>query len=394
MEIKVIHTKEDYEAALVRLSYLMDLDPVLGTSESNELEVWATLIEQYEAIHYPQDLPDPIEAIKFFMEQKDLTQNDMIEYFGSKAKTSEVLNRKRPLSLSMMRKLVNGLGMPACIFLQDEKVNLAVDATDWFAFPLKDMLKKGYFSDFSGNLGLLKERAEETLKAFISSVPNGYGLKLALMKSTAHNSAIKEVNNYALWAWQVKVLQQCADQSVGKYIKTAFNESAMRQLVAFSFIDEGPTLAKSFLAKYGIHFVIEPHLEQTYLDGAAFLTPQGNPVVALTLRHDRLDNFWFTLLHELAHVHLHLNNADEVIVDSNLNPNDTNNIEKAANELAQRIIGIDDAEVADITQYIQVASLAKQHSISPSIVIGQVHRVQKNYTLFRRNLKKVKYLFE
>jgi HTH-type transcriptional regulator/antitoxin HigA len=392
MNIKPIKTEQDYARALQRISELMDAQE--GSDELDQLEVLATLVEQYEAIHYPQDLPDPIEAIKFFMEQKDLTQTDMIEYFGSKAKTSEVLNRKRPLSLSMMRKLVNGLGMPACIFLQDEKVDLAVDTIDWSAFPLKDMLKKDYFPGFSGNLGLLKERAEEELRSFISSVQQGFALKPALMKTTAHNSINKDVNYYALWAWQVKVLQQCEAQSIEKYHDSAFDNAAMQQLVKYSFLDNGALLAKAFLAKYGIHFVIEPHLEQTYLDGSAFLTPQGNPVVALTLRHDRLDNFWFTLLHELAHVYLHLNKERTTIIDSDLNPNSSDKVEQEANQLAQEVIGLSDHSLMGITQYAQVASLAKQHSISPSIVIGQVHRVQKNYTLFRRNLKKVKYLFE
>lgn len=391
MNIKPIKTEQDYELALQRISELMDAKE--GSEALDELEVLATLVEQYEAIHYPQDLPDPIEAIKFFMDQKDLTQSDMVEYFGSKAKTSEVLNRKRSLSLGMMRKLVNGLGMPACIFLQDEKVDLAVDTIDWLAFPLKDMLKKDYFTHFTGSFAELKERAEEELSSFISSVQQGFALKPALMKTTAHNSINKDVNYYALWAWQVKVLQQCEQQPVEKYRDSAFDKAAMQQLVKYSFLDNGALLAKDFLAKYGIHFVIEPHLEQTYLDGAAFLTPQGNPVVALTLRHDRLDNFWFTLLHELAHVHLHLNKERTTIIDSDLNPNSSDKIEQEANQLAQEIIALSDDTLMSITQYAQVVDLAKQQGISPSIVIGQVHRVQKNYTLFRRNLKKVKYLF-
>jgi HTH-type transcriptional regulator/antitoxin HigA len=391
MKIKPIKTEQDYEQALQRISELMDAKE--GSEELDQLEVLATLVEQYEAIHYPQDLPDPIEAIKFFMEQKDLTQNDMVEYFGSKAKTSEVLNRKRPLSLSMMRKLVNGLGIPACIFLQDEKVNLTADTIDWLAFPLKDMQKKGYFSNFSGSLVALKEQAEEELRSFISSVQQGFALKPALMKTTAHNSINKDVNYYALWAWQVKVLQQCERQSVKKYHANAFDKAAMQQLIKYSFLDNGALLAKDFLAKYGIHFVIEPHLEQTYLDGATFLTSKGNPIVALTLRHDRLDNFWFTLLHELAHVQLHLNKACTTIIDSDLNPDSSDKIEQEANQLAQEIIGLSDDMLIGITQYAQITTLAKQYSISPSIVIGQIHRVQKSYKPFRHNLKKIRHLF-
>src|SRR5690606_14457409 len=84
----------------------------------------------------------------------------------------------------------------------------------------------------------------------------------------------------------------------------------LRTLARFSYLDSGPLLAKEFLNKNGIHLVCEAHLPKTHLDGAALRLPDGSPVVALTLRYDRLDNFWFTLFHELAHVGLHLYKAD------------------------------------------------------------------------------------
>jgi HTH-type transcriptional regulator/antitoxin HigA len=80
----------------------------------------------------------------------------------------------------------------------------------------------------------------------------------------------------------------------------------LNNLAQLSYLDVGPKLAREFLNKSGIHLVIERHLPRTHLDGAATKLPDGSPLVALTLRHDRLDNFWFTLFHELAHVGLHL----------------------------------------------------------------------------------------
>jgi len=76
----------------------------------------------------------------------------------------------------------------------------------------------------------------------------------------------------------------------------------MRDLVCLSYLDNGPLLAREFLRKSGIHFVLEQHLPHTHLDGAAIRLPDSSPLVALTVRHDRLDNFWFTLCHELAYI--------------------------------------------------------------------------------------------
>lgn len=394
MEIKLIHNEQDYELAMARLTELMDLEPELNTPESNELEVWATLIEKYEADLHTPESPTPIEAIKFRMDQMGFNQNDMVEYFGSKAKVSEVLNGKRNLTLSMMRKLVNGLGIPASVFLQEESVLLDENQTDWLAYPLKDMLKKGYFSNFKGTLSDLKPVAEEQVRAFLARVPGSADLRPAFMKTTAHGENDKEVNQYALYAWQVRVLEKCYQKTVGSYEEGTLNLDFLKTVVQYSFLDQGPLLAQEFLAKNGIYMVVEEHLEQTYLDGAAFLSPQGKPVVAITLRYDRLDNFWFTLLHELAHIELgHVNKEHRAIYDSNLNPDDTDVIEKEANDRAVEAFGLDKPELVNVFQYADIVSLAKKYKIAESIIIGQVRRIKNDYRLFSRKMGKVRYLF-
>ena len=116
MNMKVIKTEADYEVALERIETLMDAAP--GTSEENELDVLALLVETYEKEHYPIGMPTPLEAIEFFMDQNGLSNADMVQYFGSPSKVSEVLNGKRPLSKTMICKLVEGLGIPAEILLE------------------------------------------------------------------------------------------------------------------------------------------------------------------------------------------------------------------------------------------------------------------------------------
>ncbi len=118
MTYKVIKTEGDYQRALARIDKLMNAEP--NTPEGDELELLATLVELYEEKKYPIDMPNAIEAIKFRMEQLNLNQQAIVPFIGSKSKVSEVLNRKRPLSLSMMRALHKRLGIPAEILLQEQ----------------------------------------------------------------------------------------------------------------------------------------------------------------------------------------------------------------------------------------------------------------------------------
>ena len=117
MVAKVIKNDREYEAALERIEELMDAVP--DTPEGDELELLSTLVELYEEKRYPIDLPDPVEAIRFRMEQVGLKQQDLVPYIGSRSKVSEVLNGKRPLSLKMIRALHKGLGIPAEVLLHE-----------------------------------------------------------------------------------------------------------------------------------------------------------------------------------------------------------------------------------------------------------------------------------
>ena len=117
MKPKIIRTDEEHEAALAHVESLMDAEP--GSPAEEELELWALLVEQYEKEHFPVDDPDPIEAIRFRMDQLGLRQRDLVEYIGPKSKVSEVLNRKRPLSLPMIRDLHLRLGISAATLIRE-----------------------------------------------------------------------------------------------------------------------------------------------------------------------------------------------------------------------------------------------------------------------------------
>jgi len=120
MEIKPVKTEEDYRAALKEIEKLMNAQP--DTPEGDRLDILVTLVEAFEARHFPVGLPDPVEAIKYVMEQKGLTVKDLEPMIGRSNRVYEILNHKRPLTLKMIWRLHQGLGIPAeCLIKQPQE---------------------------------------------------------------------------------------------------------------------------------------------------------------------------------------------------------------------------------------------------------------------------------
>ena len=122
MNIKPLKTEQDYENALLRIEQLMDAE--LGTLDGDELDVLSLLVEKYEEVNHPIEAPNPIEAIRFKMEQFGLKDKDLIEYIGQSGRVSEVLSYKRKLSLTMIRKLEKGLNIPAKSLIKDYELRV------------------------------------------------------------------------------------------------------------------------------------------------------------------------------------------------------------------------------------------------------------------------------
>jgi HTH-type transcriptional regulator/antitoxin HigA len=120
MEIKPIKTEADYEATLSEIEKLWDSEP--DTPESDRLDILVTLVEAYETKHYPMDPPDPVDAIKFRMEQMGLTDKDLGQYMGGRGRVTKILNRQLPLSLGMIRKLHKNLGIPAEVLISETSI--------------------------------------------------------------------------------------------------------------------------------------------------------------------------------------------------------------------------------------------------------------------------------
>lgn len=380
MKPKVLKNEAEYEAALAYAYTLMDAEP--GSQEEEELDLFTMLIEQYEQEHYPIAPPDPVDAILFRMDQEGLTRKDLAAYIGSQSKVSEVLNRKRPLSLSMIRSLHEGLGIPADVLLQEPGRQLASSRYDYRCYPFAEMLRRNYFTDWRGNLPAAKEQSEELLTAFFASLGD------AKPQAVYCRRAKEEIDVNALTAWQARVLALAQDRDMPRFEPGALDDAFFRRLVRASDFPEGPRLVPKLLSEKGIHFILLPHLPKTYLDGACFLSPAGRPVVGMTLRHDRLDNFWFTLAHELAHVHLHLNDRSVAFFDdvehTPCSGDDPRELE--ANAFARNLLIPDDIwqakgrSLLNAAQDHEIVAFARKLEIAPAIVAGRIRWEKNDYT--------------
>jgi len=379
---KVIKTEADYESALKRIGELMEAEP--GTPDGEELELLATLVEIYEDQHFPVGLPSPVEAIEFRMDQAGLTRKDLIPYIGSRSKVSEVLNGKRKLSLRMIRALHKGLGIPAEVLLREEGASIPEEYSeiDWSRFPINEMYKRKWFPGFKGTLSEAKEHAEDLLRAFFE-VLEPQELMTAMFRMRIRSGS--EVGRYSLLAWQARVLTLARGNPLPAYKPGSVNKGFARDLARVSYFDEGPKLAKEYLEKHGVHMIVERHLPRTHLDGAAMRLPDGAPVVALTLRHDRLDNFWFCLFHELAHVALHFDAMERDCFLDDLDTADGSKQEEQADRwAADALISPKiwrEASVRKSADTLSVREMAEDLRIHPAIIAGRIRKERNNYKI-------------
>ena len=385
--VRAIRTEADYMAALARVDALMDAAP--GTKAGEELDVLTDLVELYESRHVPMGYPSPIEAIRFRMEQGGLTPRDLVPILGSRAKVSEVLSGKRPLTMQMARALHTALGIPADVLLQEPGAELpsALEGIDWQRFPIAAMGKLGWIRKARGAVG----NAKKIMEDLIARAGGEAALPAALYRKNDHARSNAKTDPYALMAWCWTVLAEARATKLPKAYKPGtVDQNFLRQIAKLSWSEEGPRLAKEFLAKHGIHLVCRQHLPRTHLDGAAMQLADGTPVIGLTLRYDRLDNFWFCLLHELAHIGRHMDGKhDEVFVDD-LSLRDVEGIpqnrkEKDADDWAEEALiprnVWETSRVQDDPSPLAVVELAQRLSIHPAIIAGRVRHDTKNFRL-------------
>lgn len=250
--------------------------------------------------------------------------------------------------------------------------------------PIKLMEKRGWLSDFRGAEKIADGPAPGLAAAFMRRYGSEHGLK-TLHKRTIRTR--KAHDEDALAAWEARVRFVATRQARELQLPT-YNEPLdadfVRRLVKLSREPDGPALAVKLLREHGVAVVVEAHLPGTHLDGAAMALRDGRPVIALTLRHDRLDNFWFTVLHEVAHIVRHRDQLSAGFFDSSEeqsdDPSEIEADEYAAEALIPRALW-QSSFVRMTRSESEISKFASTHGVGDAVVAGRIRR-ERGYKLF------------
>lgn len=382
MELRVIRDELQYATILEQAKELALSDPLPGSRDAEQLAVISVLLEKFEENRFKFEAPDPIEAIIYRLAELGMKQKDFAKIVGSPSRASEILARKRGLTIEMIRAIHEQLLIPAEILIGHPKQDDSDDIdVDWKKFPVKEMQKRGWF-----NVDLAAGKSGEQLvrsffaRTAVQSSP-------VLLRKTL-TGVTKQENQYAIYAWVARVLIRARDfkKPEFRYVPGSITDEFLKQLAKLSRSVDGPKIAAEFLAMKGVILVIEPHLPKTKLDGVAMLDQDGTPVIGLTLRYSRVDYFWFTLMHELIHVQRHLSRQNSTFVDEDDLDNEDER-EAEANFLAAEAFiprHIWQASEALKTKRSEaITRLADSLMIHPSIVAGRIQRETNNYRILK-----------
>jgi HTH-type transcriptional regulator / antitoxin HigA len=368
MTIRPIRTNEDYQSALKRAKALFGKSNQKGLDER---EVLQALIEKWERSQHSIEAATPAQAIKFRMHQTGLSQRDLIPYLGSKSRVSEILNGQRQPTVDQIRALHQHLGIPVSSLIGSFKHEPAVGPSS-SSLAAEEALRK---------LGVIN--AKENLAGFLSrskvSAP-----AVAMLRKTRTERTNAKTDLAALEAWCAAALVRAEKVTIPK-TKISDPKKAARRLAQLSVLPDWQDQIVSALHGMGIIFVILEHLPGTFLDGAAMCRGDGVPVIALTLRHDRLDNFWFTLLHEFAHVVCHLSPDRQLILDD-LDVASSETIEAEADSFARNALipPIIWKQIVEDSSTEEIIDAAEKAGVHPAIAAGRWRFEHSDYRRFSK----------
>lgn len=340
----------------------------------------------------------PGEFIKEELEARNWRQEDLAEILGISLKSvNKLIMNKQAITIDTAKLLSKAFGQSPQYWinldtnyrlrLQEEGLeekDVEIKANIYKYMPVKEMIKKGWL------------RSVKTIDNLVNEIKKFWGISTLdfsfIDKDVSMNfrksEAFTQYNKYYAYTW-FKMAQRCARLfKVKKYDKEALQDLA-DDLCRYTTIENGVKTFLKELNESGIKFFVLSHLQKTYIDGASFFD-NLNPVIVYTARHDRIDNFWFTLAHEIGHILLHLKNQDDRFID-NLDDLYTEK-EKAANKFAEKILIVE-----EILEYFEpykkyistdrVINCAQEFKINPAIVVGIL---QHHDFLSQRNLNKFK----
>lgn len=376
--VKIIKTKTDYQKTLQEIERLVDKDLVKDSDEANRLELLAMLASKYEQDNFSIELPDPISAIKFRMDQLDMKPVDLEPYVGSLSRVSEILSGKRQLTKRMIQALHEGLGIPLESLISQQSPSLPAMLDSWPDKLANIMEERGYFIKLPGR------NIKQKLSAFFGQLEADLSTDIMSRQSGHRLSPLTD--QYAKIAWSARVISRANQTPIKSYIPTSITPQVMTSIAKLSVRKDGPLEAQKALADKGIALIFEPHLPKTRLDGAVLRADNGQPVIGLTLRHNRLDNFWFTLMHELAHISLHYDGSDNQFWDElQIKGLCLDNRESEADQLAQQALVPDkewlDSDARQYPTESNVRKLADKLGVDVAIVIGRVRFENQNWSI-------------
>lgn len=319
---------------------------------------------------------------------KGLSQRQLADAIGLKEQQIQRYEAEEYASANLRRlaDVSNALGLnirEIAEFKTTSQRPLYADGDDiaWDQFPVKEMFRRNWFKESPGSLEAAVINAEELVREFVTDSIDSPVQAFARQRVRAGGN----VNPYALLAWQCRVIALAKKQSIkNKYKQNTITKDWLTKLAKLSRVDDWKKKVIDYLQNSGIRLVVESHLPNTYLDGAAILLFDGSPVIGMTLRYDRIDNFWFVLFHELVHIIKHLQKGEIESIFDDLDV-EAGDIEQDADKQAGEILVPENKWDTALPRYLRsedsIRDFAQELHVHPAIVAGKIRREAGNYTI-------------
>lgn len=323
----------------------------------------------------------PGEFIKEEMEHRNWTNEDLAQVLGLSPKTiSELLNNKQRVTIDTAKVLSKAFGQSPQYWLNldnnyrlrlqenENKSGVEIKSKIYERMPINDMIKKGWIKKYKD--------VDDLCKIFMDfwelDKPNFDWLDKLILPNTRKSEAYSNFNKYYLLTWTQMAKRASEEINAGKFVKRKL-EILAKNLTEYSIKSNGVSKFLSDITDTGVKFICLSHLPRTYLDGASFLHGK-NPVIVYTKRYDRLDNFWFTVAHEIGHILLHIKDENDAFIDD-LKIEDNSLLEKEANEFAAEVLQTNKilnffSMYKHYTSAYRVKQASEKLNIHPAVIVG------------------------
>ena len=321
------------------------------------------------------------------MAQQGLRQRDLVPILGSRSRVSEVLGRRRPLTIQMIRSLSNSLHIPLSALVSEPQLSVASESeVEISRLPIKEMIRRGWLGAIPPRPSLKLVKA--AVSDFLDRAAAPPRIARTAYRRSAHGDGLTVHARYAAIAWTARISLKAQESKLATSYRPEFlTQDFLVAVAQASSLPDGVTRVLNLVRDIGIRVVIEPALPRSLLDGAAMMIDSSSPAIGLSVRFDRVDYYWFTLLHELAHVSRHLDTKGDVFLDRLVDFESTDPTEREANRIACDAV-ISQAvwcrsEAFLTPSLLSIKRLAAQLRVHPAIIAGRLQHDTKNYTRFR-----------